>query len=282
MVVIYLDSFMAASFWIHLLSLWLTGYVVGAEYIEKKKRRVAGALFGTGVDVVVLVLLFEKITGFTPGYMGIGFVQLLLSAWISFGRRKLLQNTMVLLVITVLFSGVFQMIPGGNAGLYCLVGCFVFPLVKKGAESFFRAKQTNCALYEVCLIYQGEEQKFTALMDTGNRLRLPGSRIPVVLAEEDCLSKWMENAKEHSPEKLVFVPYKGVGGKGLLYGIRVRYRICPETGNHVKASQTEICHAETRPTEIRSAEGEVAVVAAEHRLFEGCEYRMILQPEVLR
>jgi len=27
--------------------------------------------------------------------------------------------------------------------------------------------------------------------------------------------------------------------------------------------------------------GEVAAVAAEHRLFRGCDYQMILQPEVL-
>ena len=31
----------------------------------------------------------------------------------------------------------------------------------------------------------------------------------------------------------------------------------------------------------QTVSGEVAAVAAEHKLFQGCDYQMILQPEVL-
>ena len=54
---------------------------------------------------------------------------------------------------------------------------------------------------------------------------------------------------------------KGVGGKGLLKGIRLRLELT--------VSEEKIIN------------GEVAAVAAEHRLFGKCNYQMILQPEVL-
>ena len=63
------------------------------------------------------------------------------------------------------------------------------------------------------------------------------------------------------PHRLVILPYKGVGGKGFLYGVRLHCMVTTENGGRVS--------------------GEVAAVAAEHSLFHGCEYQMILQPEVL-
>lgn len=98
-------------------------------------------------------------------------------------------------------------------------------------------------------------------MDTGNRLRYYGSTLPVVLVDEMYLDKWIKAAEYYMPQKLVFIPYKGVGGKGLLRGVKLRLEVIPPEGDAV-------C-------------GEVAAVAAEHRLFRGCEYQIILQPEVL-
>ena len=63
------------------------------------------------------------------------------------------------------------------------------------------------------------------------------------------------------PQKLVFIPYKGVGGKGMLRGVKLRLEIALCAGKEIR--------------------GEVAAVAAEHRLFRGCDYQIILQPEVL-
>ena len=101
----------------------------------------------------------------------------------------------------------------------------------------------------------------TAFMDTGNRLRLFGRNLPVVLVDEVYLNDWITVAEKTMPQKVVVLPYKGVGGKGLLRGIRLHLQLINDEGDVIN--------------------GEVAAVAAEHRLFQGCEYQMILQPEVL-
>ena len=142
-----------------------------------------------------------------------------------------------------------------------MAGTVLIPFLIEGGRALFRIKQTGASIYDVTLYQQDREKHFSALMDTGNRLRLYGSRIPVVLVDECCLKEWMKEAEQNTPQKLVFIPYKGVGGKGLLYGVRLYCCLRKEDGG--------VCY------------GEVAAVTAEHRLFQGCGYQMILQPEVL-
>lgn len=193
--------------------------------------------------------------------MGIGLTGMILGAGIAFGRQQLLQNSGILFGVTMLLAGFFQLLPIQNMGLFCLGGAVLLPLLLSGVRYVFREKQIQKWMYEAKLFQNQKEKCFTAFMDTGNRLRWYGSRIPVVLVDEIYLSEWIKEAETQQPQKLVLLPYKGVGGKGLLHGVRLR---CILTlGNN------------------RVLDGEVAAVAAEHKLFHGCEYQMILQPEVL-
>lgn len=194
-------------------------------------------------------------------FAGVALLEILLGAWLAFGKKNLLQNSVLLLVVTVLLSGFFSLLPIGNAGVFCLAGCLLLPLLKTGATSLFRAKQTESVMYRVALLRGEEEESLSALMDTGNRLRLYGSRMPVVLVDELYLADRIKEAEEKTPQKLVMLPYKGVGGTGLLRGVRLQCRLYLEKGDVIG--------------------GEVAAVAAEHKLFVGCTYQMILQPEVL-
>ena len=116
-------------------------------------------------------------------------------------------------------------------------------------------------MYKAKLCQGNEQKSLSAFMDTGNRLHFFGSSLPVVLVDEAYLNEWIKAAEHDMPQKLVFIPYKGVGGKGLLRGVKLRLEVTLREGEAVH--------------------GEVAAVAAEHRLFRGCDYQMILQPEVL-
>lgn len=238
----------------------LTG-AVGRERFQKvKKGRLAvAALLCALVDAAVFVLGYGAASPFW--WAGIALLELPFGALIAYGKRNLPGNSVLLLVVTMLLSGCFQLLPVRNAGLFCLFGCLVLPVLKAGATVLFRTKQTGASLYEVTLL-QGEEMfSSSALMDTGNRLRWYGSLMPVILVDETLLTAWIAEAEKTEPQKLLVLPYKGVGGTGLLRGIRVRCKLHPD-------NETVIC-------------GEVAAVTAEHKLFAGCAYRVILQPEVL-
>lgn len=228
----------------------------------KAGRLVAAALFCSGMDVGTIFVLFLY-----GGYriqvllFGVAIVELFLGAWIAYGRKKFVQGGGLLFGITALFAGFFQIIPIRNVGLFCLMGAVLLPLLAGGIRLLFRTKQTQRWIYEAKLYQNGEEKVLFAFMDTGNRLRLPGSGMPVVLVDKTYLTEWINTAEQRVPQKLVFLPYKGVGGTGMLHGVRLQCALNTEDGKVLF--------------------GEVAAVAAEHRLFQNCEYQMILQPEIL-
>lgn len=247
----------------HLLCLLLTGSVGKERYGKLKKRRLAVAAFLCAVaDAIAVVLGYEAEVKSSMLFLGISLLELFFGAWLAYGKRNLLQNTVLLFVVTVLLSGFFGLVPINNVGLFCLVGSLLLPLLKVGGTVLFRAKQTQASMFEARLYQGNREITLSSFMDTGNRLRLVGSEMPVVAVDEMCLDDWIKEAEKNTPQKLVFLPYKGVGGTGLLRGVRVQCRLNHENGSIIG--------------------GEVAAVAVEHKLFSGCEYQMILQPEVLK
>lgn len=245
-----------------MLCLYLVGTIRKNRYEKIKTGRLAAAsILCAGLDAVVLVLLYnggEQVSLFP---LGITIAELFLGAWCAYGKQGLVQNGLLLFVVTALLAGFFQLVPEQNVGLFCLVGTLLLPVCAAGAEAIFRAKQTQRLIYEARLCQNEEEKCLSAFLDTGNRLRLFGSSLPVVLVDETYLAEWIKEAEAVSPQKLVFLPYKGVGGKGILHGVRLRCVLALENG--------------------QTLSGEVAAVATEHRLFHGCRYQMILQPEVL-
>lgn len=232
---------------------------------EKKSRKklLTTALICSLLDTLSMVAVCGNGITMRENFLmsGIAVIELIGAARIAYGRNKPLRNGIRLLCVTALVAGLFQLIPIRNAGMFCLAGTFLFPILRGGIRTVFQARQTRKWMYEVKLSQQNEEKCFSAFMDTGNRLRFYGSRLPVVLVDEIFLNEWIRKAERDMPQKLVFLPYKGVGGKGLLRGVRVQMEL---------AVQEDL-----------TLNGEVAAVVAEHRLFRGCGYQMILQPEVL-
>ncbi len=259
---IYLDSYMAATFWLHLLCLYLVGILRKNRKKATKRGRLAlAALLCAGIDTITLVFTASEIVQGHIFLVAMALLGLTAGAWIAYGASRIIQNSGLLFLITVLLAGFFELVPVRNVGVFCLVGTLLLPVLRTVIECVFRGKQTETLCYQVKL-YQNEEEKcLSAFMDTGNRLRLYGSKLPVVLVDEMYLTAWIKAAEENMPQNLVFLPYKGVGGKGLLHGIRLHCRLLTERGELFL--------------------GEVAAVAAEHKLFSGCDYQMLLQPEVL-
>ncbi|MCH5272207.1 MAG: sigma-E processing peptidase SpoIIGA [Lachnospiraceae bacterium] len=257
---LYLDSYIAACFWLHLLCLMLAGAIGRSRYKKVRKRRIAAvSALCTLLDAGWLVLFGFRFTGIMTAA---ALVELVLAAWLAFGKTRVVQNSIVLFFVTVVLSGIFQILPFQNVGLFCCVGSLLLPLLETGFYALTAARQTRETLFSAALCRNGKERELSALMDTGNRLRLYGSSLPVVVVEEKYIVDWMKEAEQTEPQKLVFLPYKGVGGTGLLRGVRLECTLRCKTGETIG--------------------GEVAAVAAKQALFAGCEYQMLLQPEVLR
>jgi len=260
---IYLDSYMVTCFWIHMLCLTVTGAMTGRQREKnRRKKMVMAALLCTAIDTILMVGTMNE--GQCCGSMtviGIAAVELFLAAGIVFGLRNGLHNGLKLLGVTACMGGFLQMLPIRNAGLICLTGTILCPMLQRGIRTIFRGKQTGVWMYEAKLCQRNEEKNLSAFLDTGNRLRYFGSDLPVILVDEAYLNEWIKAAERDMPQKLIFIPYKGVGGKGLLRGVRLRLEVSLRDGERIH--------------------GEVAAVAAEHRLFRNCDYQIILQPEVL-
>ena len=222
---------------------------------------VTSALICALADAAVVVLLGRVGSAFCGIFLLVAALEFVIASRIAFGKQEVMLNSLLLFAVTALFYGLFQILPIQNVGLCCLLGTVLLPLINGLITAVFRSKQIQKELYEVTLYFKKTNQSLWAFMDTGNRLHLYGSRIPVVLVDENYLTEWMKDAKESMPQKLVFLPYKGVGGRGLLHGIRLQCEVVSENGQCIR--------------------GEVAAVAAEHKLFTGCRYQVILQPEVL-
>lgn len=259
---LYIDSYIVSSFWLHLLCLRIWD-IFGNRGRQKVKRfRVpVAALICALTDAVALIL--GSFTGISEALLwsAVAILELVTASVIAFGRYRIIRNSIILLGTTALLAGIVQLLPVTNVGLYCLAGSVLLPAMKRGVTSLLYTRQTECMLYEAKLTQNGKEKALSAFMDTGNRLRLFGSNLPVVVVDEKYLTDWIKEAECFMPQKLVVLPYKGVGGTGLLRGVRVMCTLISKTGKEV--------------------ETEVAAVAAGHKLFHGCTYQMILQPEVI-
>lgn len=74
-------------------------------------------------------------------------------------------------------------------------------------------------IYELQLEFGEEKVCIHALMDTGNRLYVPGTRLPVSLVEKSLLENYLKNTKKDEP--LLIIPFHSVGcDHGILYGVR--------------------------------------------------------------
>ena len=255
-----MDSYIVTAFWLHLLCLYLVGTVGKKRYEKRKKKRmIVSALVCALADAAAVMIMGEN--GPYGVFLMIAAAEFLIGSVIAFGKERLLLNAILLFAITAFLSGIFQLLPVKNVGLCCLLGTVLLPVITGVITVVFQRKQIQKELYKVKIYWKETNHNLSAFMDTGNRLHLYGSRSPVILVDETYLTEWIEEAKLVMPQKLVFLPYKGVGGRGLLHGVRLYCEVFTEHGQCIR--------------------GEVAAVAAEHRLFSGCEYRVILQPEVL-
>lgn len=120
---------------------------------------------------------------------------------------------------------------GGVIG--CLVIYFAFKIIKNRGDK-------NVLIYEIEIFLDGENMKTKAMLDTGNLLKDPISRAPVVVVQKDVLKSIIPNKILENNERIVkgewldceeyldfrlrirLIPYTSIGKQnGMLLGFKV-------------------------------------------------------------
>lgn len=254
---LYLDSFFVSNFWFHFLCLCLLRLFLSERKKHQRKRIVAAAFVCSMADIIGIFLLHSDASEarllFSAG-------ELVWAVYFSFGKKRICRNTIGLLMMTMLLGGCFSLFKVRNTGLFCFFGGVLFLFVEMYVQKLWKKNTERGYLYETRLSFEGESREYTAYLDTGNRLKLYGSSLPVIVAREEQIEDWVIKSKLLCPQKYICLPFHGVGGKGLLYGVRVDCEITKEQGGCVY-------------------HGMAAVVGTQTRLFFGREYELLLQPE---
>ena len=257
---LYLDSFLIAEFWLHVLCLKLCELVVSANEVKCRRIRIfLAAVSGALSDLFGPLFLTELY----PARIVLAAADLVIASVIAFGKYRVIRTAGILFLATALLGGVFSTFRIRNTGLFCLGGCVLLAFGKGIAEHAKRRTTEQGFRYMVKLWFAGEERSFSAFLDTGNRLKLHGSDAPVMVAGKRCIEDWVKKAELFLPQKYICLPFCGVGGKGLLFGVRAECRITKEDGRVVY-------------------EGKTAVVNADLKQFAEKGFDLLLQPEFFR
>lgn len=256
---LYLDSFFLSGFWLHFLSLCIVR-LLSYRNRQKKTVHIAGvAALCTLLDLCG-ILFIGNYRIFVRYLFAAG--EILLAVLLAFGQEGLLPNGVSLFFVTVLFGGFFSLFARRNTGLFCLGAFLLFFVTRRLLSGIRQRKLEQGYTYEVSMRFMEEQRDGTAFLDTGNRLRLFGSSLPVIVARKGCLGDWIEKARDCCPQNYLCLPFHSVGGNGLFYGVKVECRVVSESGGLVFS-------------------GRAAVVGTDDKLFLGRKYDLLLQPEFL-
>ena len=219
---VYFDLVFILNFIIDFLLL------LSVSYILKRNIRFIRIFFGALVGSLSVFLLLIKINNYGLFLFKISISVLMILTTFSFKNLKFFLNNFIYLYIcSVVLGGGLYLIKDEvtlkNKGLFfinsnlkinLLIIIILIPLIL-----FFYIKQAKKLrynynnYYKVDIIYNDKIYKFNAFLDTGNKLKDPYKKRPIILINTDKI--------DFSYEKSILVPYSTVNGGGLLKCITV-------------------------------------------------------------
>lgn len=217
----YIDVFFLIVSYLNLLSLFLS-----AAFLRRKivvTRLVFAALIGSfwnSILVIVPFFSFHTALFLTVVVVGGGMLAAAFRGLLSEGIRILLRAEVFLFLAAGLVNSCYSFFCQ-HYFLTDLEGLAVTGLICLMLERFlrrcvFKRDKVGDSRYRVSLHYRGKEKQFLALVDSGNRLRAPGSGKPVsLISYKDC-GGFCETVSGG-----IYIPYHAVGTeKGTLFAVQ--------------------------------------------------------------
>lgn len=237
--VYYLDLLLLVNWGLNFLLIVLTGWVGGQPF--NWRRYGSAALAGA----VVWLIYF-----FAPQYILIswlcrlaGGLAISFIAWPGAGWRRLFSKCALLVITGQLMGGAvyglaffLDATPLGAQGFpLALVaggGAVALPMGAWLAGRVQRTKSLSAYLGRVAISWAGKTVSLPALLDSGNTLRNPFNRWPVVILEQSAASdlldnetlEWLSEPTTTPPQtiarKVAVIPFTSLAGTGLLGAVQ--------------------------------------------------------------
>lgn len=221
---VYIESMFLLNFILDFYLLELIGIVL------KKKltyRRLFGSAFlgATGYCIVISLPGISYEIKVMAGVLLVGMIMVKVSCRTK-GVRELLYGVGYLFTFSFLLGGfiifIKEQIPWVRSHSNSIIGLagmgmVGYMLCKKGINSYRVRKENRFCTVEI----QGDGGPvcFTALVDTGNRLKEPFSHKPVAILSED---EWKNISCLRNPEKYKAIPFHSIGkARGILEGYEI-------------------------------------------------------------
>ena len=260
--VLYLDIFFINNLVMDLLLL------VTAVSLSRRPVRLFRCILGaiTGAMYSCLEILFLGSTGKLHSMNGIlsmlmtGFLMAVL-VWYGRGLRECARGMLFLYITSFLISGILTVLSGYLKKQWILVvltGCAVFGCVK----TLKKEKSMETMMRQVTIFHHGKEKTYIGLLDTGNSLTDPVSKVPVHVMSKEGLRYFMPEGWEK--ERVKIIPYNTISNSdGILTAIVIDQMTIRDT-------------AEKKQT-IRGA----VVAMSEKDFSKRVPYQILLNPLVL-
>ena len=202
---VYLDLVIIINFLYDFLIL------ASVSVLLKRHASIKRILFGSLVGMSSILVLFLSLSKITLLLFKI--ITSLSMVIITFGPKKLGENIFYFYIITIIIGGFQYLITGDEYQVNILIMAIFSPIIiYLYIKSQREYKKEITKLYNVIIIDQDLAYTLTGYMDTGNTLKDPLTKYPVIL---------VSNKLRFRSQKYFYVPYQVVNNRSILKCLKV-------------------------------------------------------------
>ena len=205
---VYVDLLFILNVWIDFLLLLTVSYVL------KKFTSIRRILCASFVGGISTIFLFLNVSSTILALLKVLICSLMLLISFSFNSLKsFIENIIYFYLVSTILAGVIYLVRN-NYNINNFFNNFLLLVVTTPIILYVYYRKTKKLnnhynnLYNVDLYYLGNIYKFTAFLDTGNRLYDQYKRRPIILVNTDKIS--------FDYSKGILVPFKTADGKTVL------------------------------------------------------------------
>lgn len=242
MTTVYVDIVLLENIWMNTIILLATGMWM------KKKNRIKRILLASFLGAMFVLLTYGRaFSSFQNSIFKI--VLSVIMVQIAFPTRKkqeLLQGVILFYLVSFLFGGCtlawsFAMQQNQIKNGVWQIQTSLFPVLTSAAVGLLLwnvamiiiQKKEKKRIYDLELYFRGNKKKVKAFFDTGNALKDPITKEPVIILEESCFQElsgvsiktiWEDIQKEEAEDsyRIRMIPFQSIGKKsGILLTIQI-------------------------------------------------------------
>ncbi len=197
---VYLDLIIILNFFYDTL------IVLAVSTLLKERVKIHRVLLSSLIGEIALIPLFIRMDNIFLLLLKIGLS--LVMVFISLGKDNYFNNLFYFYIITIILGGSSYLIDGNNMYvnliLMLIIGPIIIILYIMNAR---RIKLELTCVHDVIIVDKDNTIKLRGIMDTGNNVVCPITKLPVVFVNS--------NLKVKS-DKLFVVPYRTIDNEGVI------------------------------------------------------------------